>query len=69
MRMWYQLAIVRINEGDRPPYQPILLGVLRIVLCAMCGFLAFTRKLREIWYPSSLWICHGIKLVIIRLPT
>jgi hypothetical protein len=69
MRMWYQLAIVRINEGDRPLYHLILLGVLRIVLCAMRGFPAFTRKLREIRYPSSLWICHGIKLVIIRLLT
>jgi hypothetical protein len=30
-------------------------------------FVAFTVKLREIWYPSSLRIWHGVKSVIIRL--
>jgi hypothetical protein len=34
----------------------------------MHAFPAFTENLREIWYPSSLRVWHGVESVIIRLP-
>jgi hypothetical protein len=34
----------------------------------VCAFPTFTKKLREVWYSSSLWIWHGVESVAIRLP-
>jgi hypothetical protein len=33
----------------------------------VCAFPTFTRKFREVWYSSSLWIWYDVESVAIRL--